>query len=43
MWMFILFKMVNFLKLDNFITKIQKFELVALHRQKNPTWDKLPW
>jgi hypothetical protein len=36
-------KMVNFLKHDNFIAKIQIFELVALHKAKEPYMDKLPW
>ncbi len=35
-------KMVNFLKLDNFIAKIQNFELVALHKAKEHYMDKLP-
>jgi hypothetical protein len=40
--MFVLFKMASFLKLDNFIAKIRKFESVALHKAKEPYMDKLP-
>jgi hypothetical protein len=40
MWVFSL-GMANFEKVNDFMTKTQLFELISLHKAKQPYWDKV--